>query len=443
MNIVGFAPSRIEPLNGEKPRVRQDLVRGKPGYMVRIGTASWLMEPQADLTAADGVAVPSRPDFLLRPVRGDAPPVAVFMDGFEYHRDSTGEDSRKRMALTRAGFKVWSLTWQDLEVAFDGAADTATLLDAQNPGMARLQRALDERWQTATLRRQLLREPALVLLLRWLRESGGSDAAAATAERWRNTVFTALLGLFDIQRMRNPALREQFERSVGALPGQIAETLADLHEPAFGGAGTWLDESAAGLGQEAEPQPPALGRFEDLFLALPLAAVEPPDPTQLLAVLHLRDDEASTRHANYRPAWNRSLRLFNLLQFLPDAWWITRQGMQAARYPEFAPAGKPQDSAMRPDSDNWAETMELAAEPLRPAMRQWAAGLSEPEVGFELTDAKGQVRAEAELAWPARRVAVLHGEQCEQADTFKQEGWEVYSADEDALAERVAKNLAS
>ena len=246
-------------------------MRGKPGYMVRLGTASWLMEPQAALTTADGVAVPSRPDFLLRPMRGNAPPVAVFMDGFEYHRATTAEDSRKRMALVRAGFKVWSLTWHDLEVAFDGAAGAlsrgargaspsheraGTLLDAQNPGMARLQQALDDRWQTATLRRQLMREPALVLLLHWLRESGTSDTGALVAEQWRNAVFTALLGLFDGQRMKDPALREQFERTACALPGQIAETLADMDAPAFGGTSAWLDE--------AKP-------FESLFLALPLA----------------------------------------------------------------------------------------------------------------------------------------------------------------------------
>ncbi len=71
--------------------------------------------------------------------------------------------------------------------------------------------------------------------------------------------------------------------------------------------------------------------------------------------------------------------------------WITRQGVQAGRYPEFAPAGKPQDSATQPDSDDWAEAMELAAEPLHPAMRQWAAdGLPAPEVGFELTDGRAK-----------------------------------------------------
>ena len=30
---------RVE-VDGEKPRVRQDLVRGKPGYLVRVGSAS-------------------------------------------------------------------------------------------------------------------------------------------------------------------------------------------------------------------------------------------------------------------------------------------------------------------------------------------------------------------------------------------------------------------
>ena len=80
-------------LDGKKPRVRQDLVRG--------GAASWLMEPQADLTVADGVAVSSRPDFLLRPMRGDALPLAVFMDGFEYHQGATGS---RREAIAQG---VW------------------------------------------------------------------------------------------------------------------------------------------------------------------------------------------------------------------------------------------------------------------------------------------------------------------------------------------------
>ena len=86
--------------------------------------------------------------------------------------------------------------------------------------------------------------------------------------------------------MRCSALRERFERTVGVLPGQLAEMLADIDEPTFGGSGAWLDESAP---------------FENLLLALPLAAVDPPHPARLLAILHLGDDEASAHHTNYRP----------------------------------------------------------------------------------------------------------------------------------------------
>ena len=431
-------------VDGDKPRVRQDLVQGRFGYLLQIGAASWFMEPQVDITQADGVLAPSRPDFLLRPMRGAASPVALFMDGFEYHRDATGEDSRKRMALSRAGFKVWSLTWKDLEVAFgepsagerEGPAprmkepSAETLLDAQNPEMAALQRALDERWQTAKLRRQL-REPALLLLLRWLRQSSGPDAEAPSAEPWRNAIFTTLLGLFDRQRMQNPALRERFERAADPLPGQIAETLADLHEPAFGGAGAWLDASTP---------------FADLFLALPLAAVKTPDPTQLLAVLHLRDDDASRHKANYRPAWNGALRLFNLLQFLPNAWWITREGAQAGRYPEFAPADPPPQETPPPTpSKDWQAALELAAAALHGPMQNWAAnGLPAPEVGYELADDAGRVQAEAELAWPKQRVAVLHGEQAEKAALFEQAGWQAYSVGEDDEgAERIVNSVRS
>ena len=169
--------------------------------------------------------------------------------------------------------------------------------------------------------------------------------------------------------------------------------------------------------------------------------MDPPDPTRLLPILHLGDDEASTHQASYRPAWNRTLRLFNLLQFLPGAWWITHQGVQAG-YPEFGPTSERQTAVTATDSDDWAAAMELATKPLHPAMRQWAAtGLPAPDMGFELTDDKGEVQAEAELAWPKERVAVLHGEQAENTAAFERGGWQMFSPDEEAVADRIIKRL--
>ena len=416
---------RVE-VDGEKPRIRQDLVAGKPGYILKIGNASWLVEPQADVTQADGVAIPSRPDFLLRPVRGDSPPVAVFMDGFEYHRDATAEDSRKRMALARDGFQVWSLTWQDLEVAFGGTAEAGMLSNAQNPQMAPVQRALDDRCKTATLRRQL-RDPTLLLLLRWLSESGDPSTSSASAARWRNAIFTTLLGLFDSQRMRDAALLKRFKNATGPLPGQLAEALADMNDPAYGGTGPWLADA---------------GGFADVFLALPLSAIEPPDPTQLIAIAHLHDTEPNRRNPNYRHAWNAVLRIFNLPQFLPNGWWITHEGVTSNRYPDYALADEAPPQAAPTASAHWEAAMELAAPELHEAMKQWAAGgLPAPEVGHELADSAGKVLAEAELAWPKRKVVVVHSDQAATA-AFEEAGWQVYSASEAGLARSVVGDFA-
>ena len=178
---------------------------------------------------------------------------------------------------------------------------------------------------------------------------------------------------------------------------------------------------------------------------LPLAAVESPDPTQLLAIAHLRDDATNRRNPNYRSAWNGVLRLFNLLQFLPGGWWITHEGVKANRYPDFAPADEAPPQAMAATaSAEWEAAMELAAPELHEVMKQWAAsGLPVPQVGYELADSTGSVLAEAELAWPKQRLAVLH-EQADAGSAFEAAGGRVCSAaDGDELAERVAANLAA
>jgi DEAD/DEAH box helicase domain-containing protein len=79
-----------------------------------------------ELGPAQGVAVPSRADFVFypeRPERGELP-IAVFTDGYEYHADPdsslrVGTDTAQRIALMRSGrYRVWSLTWDDVQDQF-------------------------------------------------------------------------------------------------------------------------------------------------------------------------------------------------------------------------------------------------------------------------------------------------------------------------------------
>ena len=87
--------------------------------------------------------------------------------------------------------------------------------------------------------------------------------------------------------------------------------------------------------------------------------------------------------------------------------------------------------------------MELATETLHDAMKQWAAlQLRVPEVGFELEDGTGEIVAEAELAWPRERVAVLRDDQADERTTFSRADWHVYSiGDGDEVVEAVVEAL--
>lgn len=119
----------------------KEVVNGKPGYFLKIGGMAYGIEPQVKLGPKEGVLIPSQADFVFRPARGQhqLKPVAVFTDGFLYHRDRIGEDLAQRMAVVRSGrLLVWSLTWKDVENRFKHQGDYfESLIDpGKTPGGA-------------------------------------------------------------------------------------------------------------------------------------------------------------------------------------------------------------------------------------------------------------------------------------------------------------------
>ena len=61
-----------------------------------------------------------------------------------------------------------------------------------------------------------------------------------------------------------------------------------------------------------------------------------------------------------------------------------------------------------------------------------------PESGFELVSPGGRVIAEAEVAWPDRKVAVLPAEQRVWTALFEEAGWTVFDDTAENLTESVA-----
>ena len=399
---------------GADAALRPDIVRGGSGFIFRIGSETWNIEPQVNLNESHGVLVASCPDFLLRPAKEAAGkrPVAVFLDGFQYHKRTVGEDSAKRMALVRAGYLQWSLTWSDMEIAFGGTPEAGDLLRGDRDGeagnrMRPLQEKLDAMWSMGPLRASL-REASFPLLLRYL--------ADPDAERWQRAVFAEILRLFDPGTMREASFRGALSRSVtDTLPPQVAEALADLGPECF----------LAGRGGRLRSGPEGF----DLFAALTEAAIKRGDIVEAFVAIHLDDEDP--QRGGFQKTWNGVLRLFNLIQFLPNSWWSTRTGMKAGIYPEF-PAF---DEAAVPPSDDWAEAIDLAEPWAKGLLRGLArSGAPVPEIGFELVGREGRVEAEAEVAWQDARVAVLGSDQSALEKAFLAAGWRVWKAGADPNA---------
>ncbi|MGG6262773.1 transposase [Stutzerimonas stutzeri] len=113
---------------GETFKLSELLFKGKAGYQVQAGSRRWRMELQVNLGPSDGVMVPCKPDFVFWPddVVNDLP-VAVFVDGWQYHKGIITTDLAKRMAVAKSGkFSVWTLTWDDIECALQAKSLTTS-----------------------------------------------------------------------------------------------------------------------------------------------------------------------------------------------------------------------------------------------------------------------------------------------------------------------------
>ncbi len=108
--------------DGSPPLLRKEIINGRAGYYLKIGNASWTIEPQVSLNRSDSVDIHSRADFVIRPAssRMHSRPVVVFTDGWEYHQDRLSEDFQQRIAILRSGqFWCWSLTLDDVTAQID------------------------------------------------------------------------------------------------------------------------------------------------------------------------------------------------------------------------------------------------------------------------------------------------------------------------------------
>ena len=421
VSVDGLLDSELEALfleglkqlkrQGFTVDLRKEVIRGKPGSFLRIQDRTYEIEPQVELGQRDGVAIPSRADFVLWPARSteEIKPIAVFTDGLNFHRQRMGLDFAQRMAILASGrFRVWNLTWKDVRAQVRSKADRiADLLQpADSPAGSQKFNQLLTRLELEACRDWTSKD-SFGLLSQYLHHASESTM--------RSFALALAVCHLDMAGSKDPQTRQNWMEEVEEIaPYPVADEIKAC-----------MEQSVVGRVESGPVR---------LFIQAERSALQKSDLQGIRIVCFLDDGESAQEEVHFERNWINTLRLFNIFQFLPKAVFVTNQGIRQGHYFElqdiFSSQAKREATAAESPEDEdpaWREAYELAdpaAQATLDSMRE--QGFSAPEVGYELI-VDNRVVGEAELAWPSKKIAYLADDQSNDASRFREQGWTVHS----------------
>lgn len=385
-----------------------ELVEGKPGWRLTLRTGqdaltSWRIEPQRNLGPGDDVLMPTRPDFMLWPAAENnrkARPVALYLDGFQYHHDQIDDDTTKRQAVLASNrFHVWTLGWRDLER--NGKELAYPLWEARAPfNLGEAYKPLVEKLGLISRYDSLkaLKETSLKWLLCYLRAPAETalymgQAGIAQAFEWldqRTLRQPELLSALDLELQENAP--SSIRRAL--LPGDDTRQLLGGVMSALGNSdGT--TEAAVGISFDALTH---AKRLRD----------------ELHVHLSFDDRQFSETHDG-EIHWRRFWHAANLLQFMPRFSMCSTRGVarrhasEAIARHSLTPCETQRTEAGKAPADTagWDEVMEMTLLPPEWVRTLKEHGLPCPTPGLERLDTYGEASIVLELAWEEARVAVV------------------------------------
>ena len=416
--LEGRFLQRLRDLDVEPSHLEEQLVRGRVGFKLRIGDHAYEIEPQVEVDPSDGVLRRSRIDFVIHPVDANLKPIALFVDGLQYHRNRIGRDFAQRRALVASGsYHVWSLTWHDVAPQNGNRQKARNYLSQTDPRFRKLLAAMGE--DRAKTAKKIITEGSFEWLLRLLQEPDirlwrhvalaqallhigkgeGQDAWVTSAERL-------------LPRDLAEAMVAQVSRE-GAASGIVDQGPDGADDP----VNRWVTTTAESM--KALP--------EDVARAL----------RGITLALHLNTGHDQVPD-NFGEAWNGFLRLYNLFQFIPEAYPVTSDQADFTGYHELMGGAGAADAHSVPHGvvaneewrQAWDEAFDLALEETEALLSELRGhGAPPPIMPYELTN-EGKIVAQAELGWPDQHVAVLLPDQATFTSDFEQAGWTAYALKE-------------
>jgi DEAD/DEAH box helicase domain-containing protein len=393
-------------LNGIRIRTTKDIINGKVGFKLEIGDLIYSVEPHVRLGKEQGVAYPCEPDFFITLDRQSESEirVAVFLDGYRYHKDIVHEDLMKRQGIfLSSNILVWNLTWHDVNAVFAGneAKIPNVFRDNCDNASSAFIRKISEA-KGLIDHHQIVELRPMMMLLRFL--------SNPDVDKWRGYAMLRSLCWLDKAVMQDDTYKQTqingFHTESATWPSQFIDQFPDegfvfadcktIESNAFT-MKTWI----AGGKQAIINLDPHSLVLSTIF-----------DPIQ-------SDDEITQRN------WQKLLQIINMGQFLPLFFAGTRQGIVNGSFSQLEWGVKSEPI----EASEWDKIVSLADEEVENLLSQLAEkNIPVPEVGYELVNNKGASIAEAELAWEDCKVVVLLDYQYEESGVvFEQQGWHVFT----------------
>jgi len=394
------------------PRIQliQEIVNGRTGFHLLVGENKYTIELQVDLDASQGVKRPSRPDFIIRPLSSSTKrkPIAIFCDGWTYHKAITREDAAKRTAILNSGkYWVWSVVMDDVEIALQDKTDNA-LPTPYKTKVNRIDFPTPPGLQSASP--SAFTRNAVAELLHWLNQP------AKTEDIWISNAWAAAMGWLLRLVPTSPADSTAIQSTNQALRSRLPSWLPDVPTkavdsglpgtPLFNIHGVWA--ALEHMGNNTVARIPNIVWFDDT-----------------------RDEPDKDRHLE----WRWWLWAFNWLQAIPGTILATQSGIDNDDYVALNPAytAPPTPLVAVSSPSAWAGAFtEMLSALVEEAKKLAAAGMRAPdEVGYILTSPEGEELSMAELIWETEKVALLTSEYKGDSEMWQSQGWQAVVHEEE------------
>ena len=392
-----------------KVEISKSLINDKEGYILKVNGTSWEIEPQVSLGPTQGVSVRCKPDFIIRPLgHYDKLPIAIFTDGFIYHKDKVADDTLKREAIRRSGrYRVWSLSWRDVQSVFIAQGDyaTQTLAPEKMPSGAKM-------YQPTVGKADDLKPGKMStfeLLMRYL-DLNDAQALFETQARAYS------LSLLEPSKATNSPSFVDWNDVISKANSQVLFTEEFVQPGTF--FGTWVPRSS-----------------DSHFYAYAGILVESmkADKNAPVTVLALLDDRVESRTDKFEQEWNGFWHFFNVMQFNKNFIAVCNTGLDNHAYiplPHCHTDSTAEDTmpSIVPD-EGWDEIRKsiFDDDTNKIANLLEEKGIIPPEeAGYELSDDSGKVIAQIELAWINLKIGFMTEEQQSDREKAENAGWKIF-----------------